>query len=327
MSYRIFITSSLISKEALELILKNNSTYETGDADDTPEETAKKIRKFQPHALIVNIQEITRDALLASSSLKAITKQGVGFDNIDIKAASELGIPVMITPFANFESVAEHALALMLALLRKVPHQDIFTKNGGWDQQYYTGFELLNKTLAIIGFGRIGRRLSELVAPFRMDILVYDPYLNPEEFPADITVLNDLNKLLAKADIVSLHCPLTSETKRMIGENELSIMNNYSWIINTARGALINESHLITALRNNKIAGAALDTFEKEPPDADNPLFKLNNVIVSNHIGGLSVNSFRNMGISAFENIFTILEGRIPDAACIVNPEVINKNK
>jgi len=155
MSYRIFVTSSLISKEALELILKNNCTYEMGDANDTPEETVIKLGKFQPHALIVNIQEITREALMISSSLKAITKQGVGFDNIDIKTASELGIPVMITPFANFESVAEHTLALMLSMLRKIPHQDIFTKNGGWDQQNYTGYELFNKTLAIIGFGRI----------------------------------------------------------------------------------------------------------------------------------------------------------------------------
>ena len=326
MPYRIFMTSALISEEALKLLQKYGCDYEIGNAGDTPEKIAKKLEIFQPEALIVNIEKITKNVLHASSSLKAIAKQGVGCDNIDIKTASALGIPVMITAYANYESVAEHTLALIFALLRKIPPQNIFTKNGGWDQKSYTGYELTNKTLGVVGFGRIGRRLVELVAPMKTNILIYDPFIKKEQIPDNVILLNTLGELLTESDIVSLHCPLTPETNRMIGEKEISLMKKESWIINTARGAIINESELIKALLNNKIAGAALDVFEKEPPESDNPLFKLDNVIVSNHIGGLSVRSFRNMGINAVENVLTILKGRVPDISCVINPEVFNKN-
>jgi D-3-phosphoglycerate dehydrogenase len=326
MTNKIFITGSYIASDAEALMKKNGFIFEFGHESDTPEKIEERLLKFQPDGMIVRKGKITKNVLHASSKLKVVTKHGVGVDNIDIKAATNLGIPVMITTFANFESVAEHTLALIFSLLRKIPQQNTYSKKGNWDKTNYYGHELLEKTLGLVGFGRIGKRLAELVKPLNMKVMVYDPYLKKEMISKEIMVIKNLNELLSEADIVSLHCPLNEDTKGLIGENELNLMKENSWIINTARGAVINESALIQALQDKKLAGAALDTLEKEPPAQNNLLYNMDNVIVTNHIGGVSINSFRNMGIDAVNNILTILKGKMPDLATLVNPEVLNKN-
>ncbi len=286
------------------------------------DELAARVRDFSPHALIVRKGQVDRAVLSASPSLRVVCKHGVGVDNIALDAATELGIPVMNTPTANFNSVAEHTLALMFALARRIPHQDRRVREGKWDKRDYAGQELAGKTLGLIGLGRIGRRVAELAAPLRMNLLAYDPAVGADSIPGNITLVHTLAELLSQADIVSIHCPLTPKTRGMIGHRELALMGPDSWVINTARGAVMDEKALIAALREGVIAGAALDTFETEPPAPDNPLFSLDNVVLSNHVAGISTSSYRNMGLGAAQNVLTVLEGGRPDPSALLNPEV-----
>jgi len=325
MGHRIFITGSNIADEARALMEQHSCIYEFGDENDSPEEIAAKLKRFKPNGLIVRKGQINSDVIQAVDSLKAICKHGVGVDNIDIEFATQHKTPVMITALANFESVAEHTLGLMLSLLRKIPAQDKRVREGIFDKRGYFGDELLCKTLGLVGFGRIARRLSELVSPFRMKVMAYDPFLKPDQMRPDVTPVRELNELLSAADIVSIHCPLTPDTKGLIGAEAFEIMKDTAYIINTARGAVIDEKALIAALENHQISGAALDTFEKEPPELHNPLFKMDNVIVTTHVGGVSANAFRRMGIGAVRNILSILNSEPPDMSCVLNQEVLTQ--
>jgi D-3-phosphoglycerate dehydrogenase len=292
------------------------------EGDDTTT-IARRVRQFQPDGIVVRKGKITREVLEASPRLRAVCKHGVGIDNIDVEAATELGIPVMITASANFESVAEHALALILTLLRNIHLQHAYTRSGGWDKSSYQGADLLGKTLGLVGFGRIGRRLCELVEPFRMETLVYDPYLPSEQLPARVNQVTDLSAMLPLVDVLSIHVPLTPETARLIGRQELALLRPQAYLVNTARGGVVDEAALIRALQEGKIRGAALDTFEQEPPDPGNPLLGMDNVVVSNHVGGSSRDALTRMGVGAVRNVLDILSGKELDQASIINPEAL----
>ncbi len=228
----------------------------------------------------------------------------------------------MITPFANYESVAEHVLGLALALARDIPRLDARTREGYWDKPNYRGVELYNKTLGLIGFGRIGRRVKELVAPLQMKVLVYDPYLQSNPVPPDVIRVEKLEELLKCADIVSLHCPLTDQTGHLIGKNELKTMKKTAWLINTARGEVVDEEALIDALKEGEIAAAGMDTFSKEPPEDMKALCNAGKTVLTPHIAGITQESFERLGIEAAKNILTILQGKKPDRECVVNSEV-----
>jgi D-3-phosphoglycerate dehydrogenase len=291
------------------------------EGDDSPT-IARKISEFQPDGLVVRKGRITREVLEACDRLRAVCKHGVGVDNIDITAATDMGIPVMITAWANFESVAEHTLGLILAVLRNLHRQHAYTRSGRWDKSNYEGQDLLGKTLGLVGLGRIGQRLCELVAPFRMKLLAYDPYLPAGQFPPAVQKVPDVRTMLPLVDILSIHCPLTSETEGLIGQDELALLRHDAYLINTARGRIVDETALIKALQDGAISGVALDTFEQEPPDSSNPLFAMDNVIVTNHVGGSSRDALRNMGVDAVRNILGILKGNRPRRSCVVNPAV-----
>jgi D-3-phosphoglycerate dehydrogenase len=319
---RIFVTGPTLAEEAKALLSRWECVCAFGSESDSPNDIARKLAAFQPDGLIVRKGRITDAVMGAAGTLKAISKHGVGVDNIDVTAATRRGIPVMITPRANCESVAEHALALILALSRRILSQDRKVRQGIWDRGDQDIDDLRGKTLGLVGFGRIAQRLVELVRPFEMRVLIFDPYARSMNVCARFV---DLRELLSQADIVSIHCPLTPETRGLIGCEQLALMKRAAWIVNTARGAVIDEAALIEALREERIAGAALDTFSSEPPCPANPLFAMDNVVLSAHIGGLSRSSFRNMGVGAVENVLSVLDGRMPDPACLVNPEVFGK--
>ncbi len=323
MSFRIFITGSGIAEEALQYLHKENCIFEVGDPTDTSEDLVNKFRTFDPDGIIVRQGKITKEVQDAPKNLKVICKHGVGIDNIDVEAATQRGIPVMFTPLANYESVAEHTLALMLSLARRIPLQDKKIRDGTFDKKYYGGLELLGKTLGIIGFGKIGRRFCELVMPFRMNVLVYHPSRTVENLPQSVTKVENAEDVFDRADIISLHCPLTPETKAMINKQSLEQMKQGAFIINTARGGLIHERDLSQALQNGQIGGAALDVFECEPPDTNNPLFMMDNVIVSPHVAGASDNSLKNMGMGAVQNVVSVLKGDSIDMESLINKEVI----
>ncbi len=324
-SYRVLITGPDIAEDARELLSSRGCQAkcvfgENGEELDALED---HVREFAPHAIIVRKGNVDRAVLSASDSLRVVCKHGVGVDNIAVGEATELGIVVMNTPTANFNSVAEHTLALMFALARRIPQQDRRVRQGKWDKRDYTGQELAGKTLGLIGLGRIGRRVADLAAPLQMSILAYDPAV--EAAPVGVDLVNSLEELLSRADIVSLHCPLTPKTRGMIGREQLALMRPGSWVVNTARGAIVDEQALVAALRDGPIGGAALDTFETEPPAPDNPLFALDNVVLTNHVGGISPTSYRNMGVSAVQNVLAVLEGGRVDASAVLNPEVLEQ--
>ena len=287
------------------------------------EEISQVVAEEKAAGLIVRMGRITASVIEASSKLQVIAKHGTGTDNIDKAAATEAKVAVMITPTANFESVAEHTLALMLAVSRGVVYLDGRMRAGHWDKSTYKGVELFGKTLGIVGYGRIGRRLAELVQVLEMKVLFSDPIVHEHDPVTGATPANDLEHLLAEADFLSLCCPLTEQTADLLSERQFKLMKNTAWLVNTARGGVVDERALERALENGEIAGAALDTFAQEPPDAVHPLARFDNVILTPHIGGVSRESFVRMGMQAVKNVLDVLEGKPLDPACLINPEVL----
>lgn len=323
MGSRIFLTGSGIAAEARQRLERQECLIEVGDPRDTPADLARKLKVFRAHGLIVRQGKISAEVLDAAEDLKVICKHGVGLDNIDVAAATRRGIPVFFTPGANFESAAEHTLALMLALTRRVPAEDRRVRRGVFDKAKYDGLELRGKTLGLVGFGRIARRLAELVVPFRMRVVVYHPSSTQERLPTHVAKVGAVAALWAEADIVSLHCPLTAQTKGMISAQSIARMKRGVHLINTARGGLINEPDLVQALRDGHVRGAAMDVFETEPLAAESPFSTMENVILTPHVAGTSDRSSRNMGIEAVKHVLSVLKAGAIDAEALINPEVL----
>lgn len=241
----------------------------------------------------------------AGGNLKFIVRAGVGLDNIDVDYAKEKGIDVMNTPEASTNGVAELAVGHMLALLRHIPRGTSSTKSGEWIKKELVGCELGGKTVGIIGMGRIGKRTAELVSAFGTRVLGYDPYVEKVEgIDVEIT---DLDGLLTQSDIISLHIPHTDETHHIIGKEELKKMKDSAYLINCARGGIIDEAELYDALKNGVIAGAAMDVFEEEPP-RDSKLMELDNFICTPHIGAQAVEAKNRVGEEVVKKVASKLQ-------------------
>jgi D-3-phosphoglycerate dehydrogenase len=277
--------------------------------DITPEELIKDIKDFD--GIIVRSRtKVTREVIDASK-LRIIARAGVGVDNVDVQAATERGIMVVNAPESTSITVAEHAMGLMLSLARKISLADKSVKQGKWEKSAFMGMELKGKTLGIVGMGRIGSQVASRCKAFGMDIIVYDPYITPEvaaEIGVDVV---SLNNLLKSADVITIHVPLTPETKHIIAHDEMEIMKNTAFIINCARGGIVNEEDLYHAIKDGKIGGAALDVFEKEPP-ANSPLLKLANVVFTPHIGASTREAQRDAAIIVAKEIKEVLQGGSP---------------
>lgn len=317
-AFQVVVTGPRLAPEAVEL-LAPSCALTFLKAYTGAEEMAGIVGEKQADALLVRSGKVEARVIAASRRLKVIAKHGVGYDNIDVHAATRAGIPVLISAHANFEAVAEHALGFMLALAKNTLRMDARMRQGHWDKMEYRGRELAGRTLGIIGFGRIGRRLYRIISPLRMKVVIYDPFIPPEVIPKDAVRVDQMEDLLRQADVVSLHCPLTELTRNMIGARELALMKKSAWIINTARGGILEEEALLAALEKGEIEAAALDVFAQEPPGADHPLYQSDRVVLSPHVAGVSEEATVRMGTEAARNILTILEGRPPDADCLVN--------
>lgn len=274
--------------------------------------------------LMTSKVRITRNVIDAGKKLKVISKYGVGVDTIDVECATKRGILVCYTPGVNSDAVAEHTLGLMLATLRKIPQSMAYLKEGGWREEKFLGWELTGATVGIIGFGNIGFRLAKKLSGFEIKLLVYDPYVSKERIEKVGGEKTGLSDLLRESEIVSLNLALTPETSHLIGENELRQMKSTSYLINTARGPLIDEKALYRALKEGWIAGAGLDVFEEEPAKLENPLFSLDNVVVTPHLGGSTNKARKRLVIMAVENLIKVLKGDLPEKENIVNREVLN---
>jgi D-3-phosphoglycerate dehydrogenase len=268
--------------------------------------------------------KLTKNVMDAGRRLKVVSKYGVGVDTIDVEYATQKGILVCFTPGVNSDAVAEHTLGLVLTVLRKIPQSMTSLRKGGWREEKFLGEELTGATVGIIGFGNIGLRLAKKLAGFEVRLLVYDPYVSVERIEKAGGEKTDLTDLLRQSGIVSLNLAFTSETFHFIGKNELRQMKSTSYLINTARGPLIDEKALYHALKEGWIAGAGLDVFEEEPAKMDNPLFSLDNVVVTPHLGGSTHRARHRLVIMAVENLLRALKGGLPERENMINPEVLN---
>jgi len=234
--------------------------------------------------IVRSATKVTRAALEAGRRLEVVGRAGAGVDTIDVDAATERGVVVMNTPGGNTTAVAEHTLALLLALARRVPAADHSLKGGRWEKNKLQGVELLGKTLGVLGLGRIGCEVARRAAGFRMQVIAYDPYLTREAAQRHGVEPVELDELLARADFITIHVPLVEETRHLLGEDELARVKPGVRIVNCARGGIIDEQALAAAIRAGRVAGAALDVFEQEPPPADHPLLGLEQVIATPHL-------------------------------------------
>jgi phosphoglycerate dehydrogenase-like enzyme len=258
-------------------------------------------------------------------NLKAICRFGVGYDMVDLEACSNANVIVTITKGAVNYSVAEAVITWMLALSHRLLEKNRLVRNGGWSQRsHYMGSELRGRTLGIVGIGGIGGRLVEMLRAFGMNQpLAFDPYADKIRTEAAGVKMADLNYLMQHSDFVSINCPLTEETRNLISTQELSLLKKEAYIINTARGGIINEEALIEVLKNDSIAGYATDVFGKEPPAEDHPIFKFDNVILAPHCIAWTHDMFREIGIKACRQVVDISQGKIPED--VVNTNIIDR--
>jgi D-3-phosphoglycerate dehydrogenase len=253
--------------------------------------------------LVRSATQITRESLARANGLKVIGRAGVGVDTIDVDAATERGIAVLTAPAGNTISAAELTFALTLALARRVSAADRSMKAGQWDRKSFSGTELYGKTLGLVGAGRIGGEVAKRARAFGMQVVVFDPFLIAERALALGVERAELDEVLRRADVVSLHVPLTDATTGLLGDRELGLMKPTAVIVNAARGGVVREDSLVRALKDKRIAGAALDVFEQEPLPADHPLRSLDNVVLTPHLGASTAEAQQNVAVEIAEAV------------------------
>ena len=266
--------------------------------------------------------QVTDTLLTKTPNLVAVSSNGAGYDTVDVDACTAQGIAVVNQSGGNREAVAEHALAMMLTLSKRIVEADRHLRSGkAHERNAFTGRELLNKTVGVLGIGNVGGRLAELCRGlFNMRVLAYDPFMTAEQVKARGAEKVELDELLAQADFVSVHCPLTKASRKMMGAAQFARMRPEAYFVTTARGFIHDEAALAEALEKKQIAGAGLDVWEDEPPPSQHPLMRFDNVLVSPHTAGGTVEARENMSRFAAEQVLDILDGKKPPR--LVNPEV-----
>lgn len=325
MSKTVLIMGRKIADEANTLFLRSDIKPVTSDPEFIDLTTDELIRQVDPDAIVLRKGKLDEKALNLAPNLKVICKHGVGVDTIDIATASALNIPVMVTAGANATSVAEHTLTLLLCTLKNVANLDHRTRRGHWDKARHCGLELTGKHVGLIGYGRIAQAFARLLAPFNVSISAYVRDRNRvNKEPSNVHFTDDLSRLISSCDVISLHCPLNDSTRSMIGRNELSSMRRGVTIINTARGALIDETALIEALDEGQVFGVGLDCLQEEPPTHLGGLLRHPSVVVTPHIAWATSEAARNMGLMAARNIISALAGKPLSVANTVNIDTIS---
>lgn len=259
-------------------------------------------------ALLVRSQtKVTASIMAAAPKLKVIGRAGVGVDNIDLEAATKRGIVVINAPDGNTIATCELTFAMMMAVARMIPQAYKKTVSGEWDRKTFVGVELRNKVLAIIGMGRIGSEVARRAKVFGMDVLGYDPFLSEERAEKLGVKLGTVNEIVAKADFITVHTPLTPETRGIIGHNQFQLMKPGVRVINCARGGIVDEQALVDAIQEGIVAGAAFDVFEEEPPSSDHPFLNNPKIIVTPHLGASTIEAQENVAIDVSEEVLHIL--------------------
>ena len=325
MKPKILITDSEVHVDNIIEDLK--AIAEVIQSTDNQEQTLTSEATDADLVIVSCFTNITEPVITSAKNLKAILKYGVGVDNIDIDAATRSGAMVVNCPEYGSDTIAEHAFALMICLAKKLLKVDALMRQQGWlwPDRKLLGTDLSGQVLGLIGFGRIGRAMARKALGFGMKIQIYDPYVDPEtarEFQAEFI---DLHTLLKTSDVVSVHCILTPETKHLIAEAELKLMKNSAFLIDVSRGAIIQEEALLHALQENRIGGAGLDVFNNEPLEPGNPLFALDNIILTPHLAWYTQQAARRLEQETLQRALEILDGEIPQN--LKNPEVLAKKE
>jgi len=317
MKYNVLLLET-IDEAAMRLLHQNEQVqilegYNIGGSD-------KLVSQHDIHAIITRGKGLVpKDLMDACPNLKAIARCGVGLENIDVDAASERKIPVLNAPGSNSATIAEHTLSLMMMLVRDMYQSVAKVKQDNWRwRSQYSGDELGGKTLGILGMGNIGQRVARFAETIGMHVIYWDQYQPEVPYPQ-----KDMKEVLAEADVISIHLPLTPQTEGLIGEEDLQLMKPHAYLINTARGQIIDQVALRKSLQNGKLAGFAADVLAKEPPTAHEPLLSMPNVLITPHSGSLTLTTFRNMCVLSVNNILAVLEGKEPKAGCIFNEKAL----
>jgi D-3-phosphoglycerate dehydrogenase len=315
---KVLIADSIASPAVAKL----KEEFEVVEQHYSPKELLSEIGKY--HAVIVrSATKIPREVIEAGTQLKVIGRAGVGVDNIDVEAATEKGIYVVNSPRASTISVAEMTIAFILALGRRVVQASIKTKKGEWPKKEFMGLELFGKKLGFVGCGRIGSEVAIRALAFGMKLLIYDPYLPPELFlKFGAEQITDLDELFKKSDFITIHALLNDETRGMVSDRQFEIMKPTANLVNCARGGIVDEEALYNALKEGKIAGAALDVFAVEPAKKTK-LFELENIYVSPHVSASTKEAQERAGNTTAEQVRLVLDGQTPEFC--VNARALEK--
>jgi D-3-phosphoglycerate dehydrogenase len=316
-----FVFSKALCPEAMDIVDKVADIYVADDGN--PNNYLDELKDAD--AYVLRIGKMDAHAIVASPSLKVIGRTGVGYDNVDMKAATQAGIAVITTPGANTRSVAEHAVALLMAVSKNLVEGQIETAKGNFTAIRDAGktFEIQGKSIGVVGFGAIGRETAKICHALGMNVLAYDPYINQEKAEEyGCEYYDNLEDLLKACDIVTLHVPLVENTRGMIGEKQLAMMKKTAVLINCSRGGIIDEKALIDALNCGIIAGAGIDVFEKEPPQIGDAVLTAKNVIYSPHSAATTREAIMKMSMMCAEGCLEVLRGQ--KWPHVVNPEAFS---
>jgi len=284
-----------------------------------------KLREHAPvHGVALGATRFGETELEASGDMKVVTRIGVGFDAVDVPALSRRKVPLMVAGTANSPSVAEHAVFMMLTLAKRATEMDSVVRDDKWATRLgLLPYDLYGKTVLIVGFGRIGTRTAKRCLAMEMNVLVYDPYKPAADIKAaGCEPVNDLDAALPHADFVTIHCPKSPETVGMFNAERIKLMKPTAYLVNTARGGIVDEKALHAALVSKKLGGAGLDVFEQEPPPAQHPLFALPNVIMAPHVAGVTREAVDRMSAQTARNLLSVLDGT-PIRQNVINQDVL----
>ncbi len=295
-----------IAKEGVELLKKEG--FEVVDLTGLPKDELPNHVRDLDAIIVRSATKVRKEMIDAAEKLKAIGRAGVGLDNIDVEYAKSKGIKVINTPRATSISVAELTIGLILAVMRKIAYADREMRNGAWPKKKCKGIEMYGKTMGIIGIGRIGREVAKRAKAFGMKVIYYDVYRPDESTEKELDIeFRELNVLVSEADVITLHLPLTPETKHLINKERIEKMKDGAIIINAARGGIVDENALYEALKSGKLYGAALDVYENEPLK-ESKLFELDNIVLTPHIGAQAKEGQTRAGIEVAKKIAEALK-------------------
>jgi len=326
MRYRVFVASRSFGRfvdDGIKLLANEAVVIRNPHGRALNSEELKESISDADAALLGN-DVCDSNVLNSAKNLRVVSRHGVGVDNVDLVAATENGVIVTNTPGVNTTAVAEHTMALILSLLRRLPQADGSLRSRKWEGPKFMGNELDGKKLGIIGLGAIGLEVAKRAKCFGMEVLYLKRRRRKDLERKMGMAYRPLEQLLRESDIVSIHLPLTPETRGLIGRKELALMKQDAYLVNTARGEVVDSAALSEALVEKRIAGAALDVFDGEPPDFDDPLFRLDSVILTPHIGAYTLEAVRRMDLISAENIVKVFHGQRPDF--VVNEEVFSRS-